>query len=180
MEICKDCLSELTDENWYPSFRKINTRLCKRCNIRRTSIWRTNNRESERRHAVKSYWKHREKRLRARAEYSRTHKAQERSRDSANRKKLRQQVFEAYGNQCACCQEKRQEFFTIDHTNGDGKAHRKELGSRSKAHLYRYLRDRGFPQDRFRILCFNCNQSRGIHGYCPHEREHLRPSECPS
>ena len=30
--VCRKCGVELTDENWYPSYRKRNTRICRRCN----------------------------------------------------------------------------------------------------------------------------------------------------
>jgi hypothetical protein len=32
------------------------------------------------------------------------------------------------------------------------------------------LKRRGYPQEGYTILCFNCNLSRGFFGYCPHER----------
>jgi hypothetical protein len=34
------------------------------------------------------------------------------------------------------------------------------------------LRRDNYP-DGYRVLCANCNFSRGIHGYCPHEHEGL-------
>lgn len=41
--------------------------------------------------------------------------------------------------------------------------------------LYRSLKRRGFPKDRFRLLCANCNLGRYLNGgVCPH---HNRPTE---
>jgi hypothetical protein len=74
-------------------------------------------------------------------------------------------IFAAYGGKCACCLESRIEFLTLDHINGDGKTHRKQVG---RSNVYRDVEKRGYPAT-FRLLCFNCNCSRGIHGYCPHE-----------
>ena len=31
--------------------------------------------------------------------------------------------------------------------------------------------DAGFPKDKYRLLCHNCNQSMGWYGYCPHQKE---------
>jgi hypothetical protein len=71
---------------------------------------------------------------------------------------------------CACpgCGESRFEFLTIDHINGNGNKHRKITGRGS--HFYLWLARNNFP-DGFRVLCYNCNCSRGHLGYCPHERE---------
>jgi hypothetical protein len=72
------------------------------------------------------------------------------------------QVFAAYGNKCSCCGETKKAFLTIDHIFNDG------IGD------YRGLYDRliklGFPKDRYRLLCFNCNCGRRVNGgVCPHK-----------
>jgi len=85
---------------------------------------------------------------------------------------LRKLVLEAYGNRCACCGEAHPEFLAIDHIHGcSGK-------QRLPTHrLYRMLRDLGYPKDEFRLLCHNCNQSRGYYGYCPHEEQRVTALE---
>jgi hypothetical protein len=55
----------------------------------------------------------------------------------------------------------------MDHVNGGGTAARKTDGSGAK--FYAKLKKLGFPKDNFRLLCWNCNCSRGILGYCPHQ-----------
>lgn len=35
--------------------------------------------------------------------------------------------------------------------------------------FYVHLKKIGFPKDRYRLLCYNCNMSRGRYGYCPHQ-----------
>lgn len=87
--------------------------------------------------------------------------------------KLKREVFEHYGgvpSHCACCGETCPEFLAIDHINGGGAAHRRELGNKTGMNFYRYLRQLGFPAG-YRVLCHNCNSARGIYGQCPHERE---------
>lgn len=78
---------------------------------------------------------------------------------------------------CACCGEKRIAFLTLDHEDGGGSAHRRELSksrkdSRSPGGLavYYWIRNNGYPPG-FRVLCFNCNCARGAWGRCPHEDE---------
>ena len=79
----------------------------------------------------------------------------------------------AYGGptpQCACpgCTENRLPFLTIDHTNGGGNQHRLQIGkgkSVPSTSVFRWLRNNNYPPG-FRVLCYNCNTSRGI-GKCP-------------
>lgn len=98
-----------------------------------------------------------------------------RERNDVSRKvrhaKLKDEVFAAYGGYvCKCCKETRKEFLHIDHANGDGAAHRRQIGDKTGANMYAWLKKNNFPAG-FQVLCANCNWSRGRYGYCPHERE---------
>lgn len=86
-----------------------------------------------------------------------------------SRRKLRLETIAAYGGLCSCCGESHQEFLAIDHINGGGTAQRRALGFRG-SEFHRWLRALGYPKDECRLLCHNCNQSRGWYGYCPHEK----------
>jgi len=88
-------------------------------------------------------------------------------------------VVKAYGGKCSCCGESKIEFMSIDHPNGDGHEHRRRGKDNARnnqektgagIHIYRWLKRNNFPSG-YRLLCFNCNCSRGFFGYCPHERE---------
>lgn len=80
---------------------------------------------------------------------------------------LRREVITAYGARCECCGETEPRFLQIDHPNDDGKEHRKTV--RTTTHLYRWLKQRAFPRDGFRLLCANCNLGRFLNGgVCPH------------
>jgi hypothetical protein len=81
--------------------------------------------------------------------------------------RLRYEVIGHYGAFCACCKETKFEFLCIDHIDGGGTRHRKEIGGNS-ARLYAWLRKNNYPLG-FRVLCHNCNQSFGIYGNCPHQ-----------
>lgn len=89
---------------------------------------------------------------------------------NARYRRLREEMIEAYGAKCACCGQTGYEFLNIDHVNNDGAEHRKTVGEGASA-IMNYLRKRGYPQEGFRLLCWNCNCARGIYGYCPHEKE---------
>ncbi|HEA68231.1 MAG TPA: hypothetical protein ENI07_15635 [Desulfobacterales bacterium] len=109
------------------------------------------NLESHREKSKEYYWKNRDKIL-----------AQKKAKD----REAKEIVVKAYGGKCECCGESIIEFLTIDHINGDGHLHRRKVGKGRK--IYQDLINLGFPKDNYRLLCFNCNITRGFYGYCPH------------
>jgi hypothetical protein len=84
------------------------------------------------------------------------------------REKIKDIVLSHYGEdhpKCECCGEKIKEFLCIDHIEGGGTKHRKQIG---RGYLYFWLIKNGFPKG-FRILCHNCNQAISYWGKCPHK-----------
>ena len=79
---------------------------------------------------------------------------------------FREQVLAHYGTVCACCGEHRYEFLAIDHVDGNGAAHRRQIG---KSRMDRWLAKSGFPSG-FQVLCHNCNMAKGLYGACPHQK----------
>lgn len=104
--------------------------------------------------------------------WNREHKDLRNQRARKRHQELRADVFAAYGGPvCVCCAETTIQFLAIDHINGDGAEHRKQLRAQGigvGAGFYRWLRDNGFPEG-FRVLCHNCNSAYGFYGYCPHQ-----------
>lgn len=86
------------------------------------------------------------------------------------RQRLKLQVFEAYGGcRCSCCGETEIVFLTLEHTDGGGRRHRKQMGGGDK--VYAHLRRTGFPAG-YEVLCWNCNAGRHFNGgVCPHKRD---------
>jgi hypothetical protein len=83
------------------------------------------------------------------------------------------EVIKEYGGKCKCpggCPVTEPDWLSVDHVFGGGVAHRKEL-KLIGLDFYRWLKKQGFPKKRFRLLCYNCNLSRGHLGKCPHERK---------
>lgn len=71
-------------------------------------------------------------------------------------------IVNAYGGPvCVGCGETEMCCLQMDHINGGGGKHAKEIGGRGK--MYRWLRDNDFPPG-FRVLCANCNirAARGV------------------
>lgn len=84
---------------------------------------------------------------------------------------LRREFIAAYGGQCACCGETEPLFLTLEHLNGDGREHRLRVG-RNTTGLLADLKHRGWPKDKYQLLCMNCNWAKGhCGGVCPHKRK---------
>ena len=93
-------------------------------------------------------------------------------------RKLKREVMDAYGGACSCCGETELAFLTIDHVNGDGAEHRRQLAAevgsswgQAGAPTYRWLRKNGFPEG-FQVMCANCNCGKQWNGgVCPHQQQ---------
>ena len=81
------------------------------------------------------------------------------------RRSRRTLVLQHYGGKCTCCGEGHYEFLAMDHINGGGNKHRKQVGS--SVTFYRWLIKQNFPVE-YQVLCHNCNMAKGFYGECPH------------
>ncbi len=105
-------------------------------------------------------------------------KCKVRRRERRARERLR--VLNHYGCKCACpgCTVTTPEFLEIDHIDGNGGEHRRELGG---IHIYSWLVKNNFP-DGFQVLCCNCNRAKYRYAGCPHTKmtpAALRPGTVP-
>lgn len=82
------------------------------------------------------------------------------------RRKIKENVLLAYGEKCNCCGESTKEFLHIDHINGNGRKHLKEI----KMDFYQWLIKNNFPSE-FQILCANCNMCKFRYKVCSHIRK---------
>lgn len=87
------------------------------------------------------------------------------TRAKTHHTQARAKVLQHYGARCACCGISKLDYLTVDHKNGGGRAHKKNLGAGS---IYQWLINHNFPES-FQILCANCNCGRALNGgVCPH------------
>lgn len=94
------------------------------------------------------------------------HKDHKDQQEKNRRIELRMKLLKRYGASCSCCGESKPEVLCIDHIEGGGEKHRKEVGS-GTAFQWWLLRN-GLP-DGFRTLCHNCNYCTFAYGRCVHE-----------
>jgi len=115
-------------------------------------------------------WKDKEKAKAYNKAYKEKHKDRLTARNKVTYKEYRLKVLNHYsqGNvECKCCGEKQYEFLSLDHIDGGGNKHRKELGSK---YIYSYLIQDNFPIG-YQVLCHNCNMAKSYYGKCPHTKE---------
>lgn len=82
----------------------------------------------------------------------------------------------AYGGyRCKCCGETARAFLTLDHVDGGGNEHRREIGQGGA--IWYWLAKNHYPPG-FQVLCFNCNAGRHLNGgICPHDTLRLMAEE---
>ena len=83
------------------------------------------------------------------------------------RAERKEEARRRYGPDCRCCGESEPTFLQVDHVEGGGNEHRREIGE-GGSRLLQWLERAGWPGG-FQILCANCNQSKSILGGCAHE-----------
>lgn len=79
-------------------------------------------------------------------------------------------VMHHYSNgtmRCSCCNEEHIEFLTINHINGGGGKHVKQL-RKDGTDLYPFLKASNYPEG-YNVLCLNCNFAEGHFEMCPHK-----------
>jgi hypothetical protein len=84
------------------------------------------------------------------------------------------EALRRYGESCRCCGERDYRVLTLDHSNGDGAAHRRELGVSGGAPFLIALDRLGWPDVAgLRTLCANCHMAHDLWGCCPHHEQRL-------
>lgn len=121
--------------------------------------------ENPKQYARKYYQNNRELILQRAKEYYKRKKLEIKEYKLKYGTKLKSNCVNAYGGKCECCGETELIFLAIDHINGGGSKHRKEVGAGEQ--FYRWLRNQKYPKG-YRVLCHNCNWA-SHWGICPHK-----------
>lgn len=126
MDKCSGCKADLSNENWLKSRQKRNQYICKGC-VRADN----NTRYKLRRKKYLSHY-------------------------ADSRHKIKYDVLEYYGGHCELCGQTDFSKLSLDHIEGGGRQHRKEiLGTDSGSKFYKWVFKN--KPDNLRLLCYNCN-----------------------
>ena len=163
-------------EQYNKSWSKRNPQKIKEYNEKykeKYKLWREKNKDKIKLSIRKWYLKNRERQLELRKEWYQIHKKEHGLLGKQRLWNRKITCFIHYsGNppKCACCKEKGVKFLSIDHINNDGNIQRKKQGHGGGDHTYRWIVKNNFPKG-FQVLCYNCNQAKGIYGKCPHKEK---------
>lgn len=134
---------------------------CKDCILAQNTAWKADNPEKQR--TYRATWRAANPNPEAVRAWKAANPEKNKAHGASRRARVREQVFDHYGNTCACCGET--EDLTIDHLNGDGREHRDELGYNGGTEFYAWLIREGF-QPGFAVLCMPCNCSKKNGWWC--------------
>jgi hypothetical protein len=152
-KLCKCCnLKKPINE-----FRKWRN-TCRQCLRDSYKDYRLRSIEKRRQYDKSYYYSHKEYKNKKRYEYH-MRDPEKYHRDNQQRTlDLKKAAFEAYGGcRCMNCDKTDLVILTIDHINGNGIKHRKEVGPNT----YRWLKKNNYPKG-YQVLCFNCNCTKNI------------------
>ncbi len=83
-------------------------------------------------------------------------------RGAEYRVKQKFNIIQHYGGKCVECGTTDSVVLSVDHIDGGGTQHRKQL-KKSGTTLYRWLVKNNYPEG-FQVLCFNCNFKKYVEG----------------
>ena len=157
---CRKCMTAKPVSEFYRSGTTRDGLLaeCKECWDGRNRAWQEANRE---RHLASR------RAAQAKRRQAMTPEAKEQKYDQDYRK-LKRELFDHYGWECACCGSAAN--LTIDHIHGNGAEHRATVtgdprGRKGGDKVYREIRRQGFPAG-YQVLCMPCNNSKGSGPQC--------------
>lgn len=88
--------------------------------------------------------------------------------ENLRRRRRWQESIQHYGGECYCCKEDNIVFLSLDHIDGNGTQHRRELGG---VRVDDWARRNGWPPV-LRVACHNCNFGAHLNGgVCPHQEQ---------
>lgn len=183
LKTCRKCLRELPATlEFFTKERAHLASLCKTClKEKNSAYWRTHKKtlmQYKRDWARKNPDKEQARYQRKRPWYeANTEKRNQQA--YANNRRLKEEVFAAYGHICVCCGESDTRFLTVEHTNRDGAAHRRKVGGGGVI-LYRDLKRRGYPRDGYCLFCANCNWATRFGDPCPHRSKKRTKQHSPT
>jgi len=151
--ICKKC-NETKPLNTFPVYNRekgYRRHECKECNTERVESHHQANKVERLQKARERYQEN------PLAVWTPERRQRAKELDRVRYMRIKNKVFDLYGDECRACGERERLFLTIDHINNDGWKLRKENGYREFGiGLYIDILRNGMRDD-LEVLCYNCN-----------------------
>lgn len=134
---------------------------CKNCKKQQDKEYQTKYKDKIRRSKHEYYLEHKEETIKRVCQYAKDNREEHNARGTKAKNKLKSEVFSVYscGNpKCNHCGTTELELLTIDHVNGDGSKHRREIFNNNRSggyKMYQWIKRNDYPKD-FQVLCYNC------------------------
>jgi hypothetical protein len=161
---CDCCKEELPIDRFHRNGSKKDGyhATCKTCKSLQDKKYRDNNKDKLKIKKHEYYLKNREATIKRTTAYMHRNRDKARIWSTRVKNKVKTIVFSHYCDKgkitCQHCNKVEDlRILSIDHINGNGNKHRKEIGIGNKGgyNFYRWLKRNGYPEG-FQVLCFNC------------------------
>jgi len=134
---------------------------CRKCKSNQDKEYRRRNKEKVKAQKHEYYLEHRDEIIQKACRWAKDNPVEHNSRCKKIKEKQKLTVFSEYCDdvvKCKSCDENDIEILTIDHIDGNGAEHRREIGmaGRGGDPFYQWLKKNNYP-DGFQVLCYNCN-----------------------
>ncbi len=151
---------------------------CKKCKSELDKNYREVNKNKIKQQRHEYYLCNKEQIIDKTCEYSKNNRVKCRAWCTKAKNKLKLETFTYYCNGepiCKNCSEKEIDILTVDHIDGNGNTHRKEIGLDCKGgyNFYRWLKKNQYPEG-FQILCYNCQFRKRMIEMKPENPTHLQ------
>ena len=132
----------------------------------RTDSYRKSHKDKVKEYSKKHYNKNKEAISLKKSEYNHRTKVDRNKKSKELYESYRDRFFDLYGSICECCGEKEKIFLNLDHVQGQVGIKNKEKGA--KAYRNAVIE---YNPNKYRVLCWNCNQAIRWGRSCPHQTQ---------
>ena len=151
---------------------------CKECKSELGKEYQKKNRDKIKVRKHEYYLGNRDKIIQKSCNWAKENRIEHNVRGKKAKEKLKLETFTEYcddGVRCKSCGKSDIEILTVDHIDGNGAEHRREIGLAGMGgyNFYRWLKKNNYP-DGFQILCFNCNFRKRNEQLKPKNPTHLQ------
>lgn len=180
MKKCYVCKTEFPYDMFGKNISKLDGHAdeCKSCKSETDKIYRKANKNKIRLSKHRHYLENKDAIIAKVNEYIKNNRAKHNVWGTKAKNKLKTEVLIHYCNgdlKCRLCPESELGLLTIDHVDGNGAEHRREIGlvGRGGYPMYQWLKKNGYPKG-FQTLCFNCNFRKRAIELKPENPTHLQ------